>query len=276
MKKTVISTGTDYFLLQVIITVVIDVIFLVVVNLGTSMPGKRKTFSVWEHFVLLSSGKIAECKHCKTQMSYCGSTGSLIKHLKAKHVFLNLTAKASSGETSQETPEPPLKQQKLTSYARTPVTPSQAIVIDGLILNTIVGDLRPINLVEGEHFKKLMNYLVPGYDIPSRKTMMKNIEDKWADGQSKMRALLANVKFAAFTTDMWSNTKRESFLGLTIHFIDKNYKLVNLVLATKEVNEEHSGDNLVAWLEAILEEYEVSPHQIVGVVTDNEGIISKC
>ena len=92
-----------------------------------------------------------------------------------------------------------------------------------------------------------------------------------------MRALLANVKFAAFTTDMWSNTKRESFLGLTIHFIDKNYKLVNLVLATKEVNEEHSGDNLVAWLEAILEEYEVSPHQIVGVVTDNgANIVNAC
>ena len=141
-------------------------------------------------------------------MSYCGSTGKLLKHLKAKHVFLDLAAKLDSTESSEESSRSKTKQQKLTSFVRNIVTPIQAKVINGLILNTIIGDLRPINLVEGEHFKMLINHLAPGYDIPSCRTMIRKTEDKWMDGQAKIRALLANVKYAALTTDMWSNTKK--------------------------------------------------------------------
>ena len=69
----------------------------------------------------------------------------------------------------------------------------------------------------------------------------------------------------------------QSFLGVTIYYINEDFKLVNLVLATKEVNEIHSGMHIAALLEAVIDDYEMSLHQIVAIVTDNgANIINAC
>jgi len=245
------------------------------------MPGKRKTSNVWQHFSLTSFNKVAVCKHCEQEMSYCGSTGNLLKHIKAKHVFVDLSGQSRSGGgdaatgcTSDSAP----KQRKLTPITETPgETPERSKKITELIINTVVGDLMPINLAEGKNFKKLINELTPGYKIPSRQTITRNIEEKFRSSKVEIRKLLSHAKYASLTTDLWCNVKMHSFLGVTIHFINENFKLVNLVLATKEINGVHSGRNITACLEAVLEDYELSPYQIVGIVSDNDAnIVNAC
>ena len=69
----------------------------------------------------------------------------------------------------------------------------------------------------------------------------------------------------------------QSFLGVTIHFINKDNKLVNLVTAIKEVNEVHSGTHIIALLEAVIDDFEISPYEIVVMVTDNgANIVNAC
>jgi len=46
---------------------------------------------------------------------------------------------------------------------------------------------------------------------------------------------------------------------VAIHFINEDLKLVNL-LTSKEIIEAHSGKNITSWLEALLEDYEMSPY----------------
>ena len=245
------------------------------------MPGgKRKTSDVWEHFTLVSP-KTAKCKYCKVHMSYCQITGSLLKHLKAKHSFLELGAASNANDKTddhRDEPQPSkAKQQKLTAYLNTPVTPSRAKKLDDLILNVIIVELQTSNMVQGSNFKKLVNKLVPGYSIPSRQSLTRKIDARWMKGKAEMKKLLQNVKYASNTTDMWSKSKKESFLGVTMHFIDDSFELVNVVVATKQAHEEHTGDNIVTWLETILEEYEISPYQIVAIVTDNgANIVNAC
>ena len=84
-----------------------------------------------------------------------------------------------------------------------------------------------------------------------------------------MRKLLSQIKYASLTTDLWCNAKLQSFLGGTVHFINDNFELLNLVLATKEINEVHSGKNIAAWLGAVLEDYEMSAYQIIAIVPNN-------
>jgi len=57
------------------------------------------------------------------------------------------------------------------------VTPARSKKITELIINTIVGDLRPISLVERENFKKLIDELAPDYEIPSRCTVTRKIAE---------------------------------------------------------------------------------------------------
>ena len=125
------------------------------------MPGKWKTLNVWKHCTL-KSDKLAVCNHCKLEMSYCNSIESLLKHIKTKQIFVDITQSSLSNSYPSV---PPQKQQKLMSFVRTPVNPAHSKKITELILNTIVSDLRPISLVEGKNFKKLINELAPGYDF---------------------------------------------------------------------------------------------------------------
>ena len=78
-----------------------------------------------------------------------------------------------SPQPTAAAPPPPPKQSRLDAFIRKLMSPQQSNKIASLILNVIVGDLRSINIVEGEHFKALIEYLAPGYSLPSRQTFQK-------------------------------------------------------------------------------------------------------
>ena len=66
--------------------------------------------------------------------------------------------------------------------------------ITELILNTVVSDLRSISIVEGENFKKLINELAPGYDIPSHRTFTRMINKEFLICKVEMQKLLTCAK----------------------------------------------------------------------------------
>ena len=50
----------------------------------------------------------------------------------------------------------------------------------------IVNRMLPINFVECEDFRKLLNYLEPGYRFPSNKTMKLKVNTLWKLNESKI------------------------------------------------------------------------------------------
>ena len=134
----------------------------------------------------------------------------------------------------------------------------------------IVGDLRPINLVEGKHFRALINYLEPSYDLPSRHTFTKSIEDLYKNAKPSLISDLSKVTHIALTFDMWTSCRMQSFLGITVHYVSpNNAKLATALLAVKEVGEAHTGQNIASWLKTVIKDYDLSSNQIVACVTDN-------
>ena len=69
--------------------------------------------------------------------------------------------------------------------------------------------------------------------------------------------------------DLCCSVTMQLFLDVTIHYINKGCKLVNLDLATKEVHDVHSETHIAARLQAVIDDYEMSLCQIVAIVTDN-------
>ncbi|XP_076811671.1 E3 SUMO-protein ligase ZBED1-like [Clavelina lepadiformis] len=250
--------------------------------------GRKKSSSVWEHFSKPDEKNRVVCRHCKGILSYCNSTGSLLKHLKTKHLFLNISgiegslsasANNNSGESSKQsdtvTPHPPAAKKRshqtlLDGHIHRAFTPTQEAKVTSLIMNVIVGDLRPINLVEGSNFKQLIQFLAPGYDLPGRMTFTRKLDSMLLKCKKKITNILSAANHISFTTDLWSSLRQQSYIGVTAHcLVTKTGQLQTFVIATKQVMDSHTGINIADWIESTLEEYSLSPGQIFAVVSDN-------
>lgn len=75
---------------------------------------------------------------------------------------------------------------------------------------------------------------------------------------------------------MWTSTiNREAFLGLTIHYVDSNWKLQNFLLDIIPFTVSHSGANMAREIMRTLEEFNIS-NKIVALTTDNESAMIVC
>ena len=128
-----------------------------------------------------------------------------------------------SCESSQPAAFTP-KQSRLDAFIRKAVSPQQSNKITSLILNVIVGDLRPINLIEGKHFQALIKYLAPGYTLPSRQTFTRKIEKKEKACKEKIKTKLAAQKHLAITTDIWTSLRMQSYITVTAHHLSTSDK----------------------------------------------------
>ncbi|CAB4436527.1 unnamed protein product [Rhizophagus irregularis] len=80
----------------------------------------------------------------------------------------------------------------------------------------------------------------------------------------------------ALMADMWMFTiNRKAFLGLTIHYVDSNWKLQNFLLDIIPFTVSHSGANIAREIMRILEEFNIS-NKIVALMTDNESAMIVC
>ena len=64
------------------------------------------------------------------------------------------------------------------------------------------------------------------------------------------------------------------YVTLTCHLVDDNFELKSFVLTTTEGAEDHTSENLVTVLDAIMMDWEISD-KIVGTSTDNGSNIIK-
>ncbi|KAL4104548.1 hypothetical protein QTP88_019843 [Uroleucon formosanum] len=79
---------------------------------------------------------------------------------------------------------------------------------------------------------------------------------------------LSSVSFVALTTDGWSSRAQESFISVTIHYINDNWELKNYTLCAEYIEERHSSENLAFMLEMVIAEWELDG-EVHAVVHDN-------
>ena len=63
------------------------------------------------------------------------------------------------------------------------------------------------------------------------------------------------MEYYSITTDMWSLGKMESYLAVTVHYVNKEWVLRSHCLQTVFVPKDHTADNLVPVLQGVLESW---------------------
>lgn len=109
--------------------------------------------------------------------------------------------------------------------------------------------------------------------MPTRHAFMSNLSGQFEKTKSELRALLKLQEYLCITADAWSS-RAQSYLGVTIHFINKNYVRESYVLAFKQLHTRQTYKELADALHAIFKDYEIDIKQITNIVTD--GMFFQC
>lgn len=59
-----------------------------------------------------------------------------------------------------------------------------------------------------------------------------------------MKSVFNHIERVSITTDLWTSGNQHSYIGLTIHYVDKEYKLQNHVLDFAGITGPHDGKNI--------------------------------
>ena len=72
---------------------------------------------------------------------------------------------------------------------------------------------------------------------------------------------------SAITTDLWTSLGNKAYITVTCHMISGDWKLRNILLATRGVLDRHTGTNIAQHLTQIVQEFNIG--SVAAIVTDN-------
>ena len=152
---------------------------------------------------------------------------------------------------------------------KTPCTPERAAELTDSILNMIVADMRPLSMVADSGFKAMISTFHPKYELPSRTFFTTQMEKKYEGIKCKVMQALQETSSVALTTDIWISVATEAYMGVTCHYLGKNWEMVSHSLTTMPLDERHTAANIAVWIEEVIAKFEIPPEKIKAVVHDN-------
>ncbi|XP_061578913.1 E3 SUMO-protein ligase ZBED1-like [Cololabis saira] len=124
-------------------------------------------------------------------------------------------------------------------------------------------------MVEDSGFKAMVSTFHPKYELPSRTYFTKQMEKKYEVIKAKVKQALQETDSVALTTDIWTSISTEAYMGVTCHYIGKNWNMVSHSLMTMPLEERHTAANIAGWIEEVIAKFDIPAKKIKAVVHDN-------
>ncbi|KAL2243468.1 UNVERIFIED_CONTAM: Zinc finger BED domain-containing protein RICESLEEPER 4, partial [Sesamum indicum] len=206
-------------------------------------PKRKETCKrsrVWDHFIAFtdSEGKPkAKCKYCDRNYAIDptkNGTSTMNNHLKACKKYPLNTVVASNHTITNFC-------QSVTGDANISSSHTnfdQETVRQGLARMVIIDEL-PFKFLENEGFRQFMSLALPQFVAPSRTTITRDCYKLFfEEKRSLMNYFKSSGQRVSLTTDTWTSNQRLTYMCLTAHYIDSNWKLHKLMIPLLVILEE--------------------------------------
>jgi len=133
----------------------------------------------------------------------------------------------------------------------------------------VVDTYQPMRLCENAKFRKLLEAHNSEAHHIDRETLRNMIRQE----ATSLRAVCVEAckrQHLAITTDCWTSVANESYISLTAHFIDENWKLTELDLCCDPFPGSHIAPVIAAKVQELHLKFGITDEQVVCCVTDNE------
>ncbi|XP_015376740.1 PREDICTED: zinc finger BED domain-containing protein 4-like [Diuraphis noxia] len=258
----------------------------------------RKRSDMWNHFTEVENSK-AKCGYCGNTYSVSGgSFGNLSRHLKTVHPTVILSkAVVTSDESRVDDPadhgspvetlivrgtssvksNQPTRIQSIIMHFmqnKKPMAVSRSKQIDEQVTKMIVKGYYAFSIVDDKEFRKFVNMLNPGYELPSRQTVSKNLIPRLYNSTLEvLKKKVENASAVSLTADGRTCINNRSYMAVTAHFIDCDGKMSSVCLGCEHFDQRHTSDNLAAFLKKIAGCFAHSINLVVQHSLENISVI---
>ena len=137
------------------------------------------------------------------------------------------------------------------------------------VVKWIIFELLPLSTIEKPSFRDMVSSLNPRYTAPCTDTLTSRyLPEMYSEVKGKILQNIDGVKFFACTTDGWTSSATQSYITVTLHYVDDEWSIAGLVLQTKLIEESHTAINLADFLQTCFHEWGTRDRFIIGM-TDN-------
>ncbi|KAH7963440.1 hypothetical protein HPB52_021207 [Rhipicephalus sanguineus] len=125
-------------------------------------------------------------------------------------------------------------------------------------------------------FIEMMGCAIPEYVVPSRKTFSRTVIPnlyvaKRDELKKHVRAVFdaGDAECLTLPTDTWTSRASDGYVCVTAHMMDRDFTQHACALACKPMPQGHTGQNLVQFLQDVIEEWGLPDNIPTFVITNN-------
>ena len=260
-----------------------------------------RSSAIW-NFFFEKPGKpsFAVCLACKQEITRgpvgkpsLWGNGGMTKHLQRSHPIMYKEYEAQSAMPKTSTNSQILNNHEdcyvlidnANSSQKSQLTLSETIerknkylpgsndqaLLNHLLFEWLVSAALPYSTVSNERFSVFLNQLNFRYTMPSEKflrtTLMPNIYDKVRNQIEQL--IKDNTMWISATTDMWTSQSMQSYVSLTIHFINEWKRKTVILGCFNYTKESHSAKDIGDFLRNLIDEWKLN-HKLHVFVRDND------
>ncbi|CAB5180420.1 unnamed protein product [Rhizophagus irregularis] len=124
--------------------------------------------------------------------------------------------------------------------------------------NTIAVDDQSFTVVKCPEFRQVIRLCNPNVNLPSADTICSDILNLYSIYRQDIKNQLQNSPGRLnFTLDGWTSPNNISFLGVTCHYIDKDWKINDILLNFICLKGSHSGENIAIKFSQCVKEFNI-------------------
>jgi hypothetical protein len=114
-----------------------------------------------------------------------------------------------------------------------------------LLASWVCSNMHSFTIVEEDAFRTMVSFLNASAEIPSADTIKNRVLTIYEEKKSFLIEKFATIQYKlAFTIDVWTALNTTAYMGVTVHFIDDNFKMNHFLIDFVHLQSNHSGVEL--------------------------------
>ncbi|CAF2422607.1 unnamed protein product [Rotaria sp. Silwood2] len=106
------------------------------------------------------------------------------------------------------------------------------------------------------------------YRGPCTKTVRSTMKQMYLTYREDLRKVMSKINHVALTADMWSNSRRQSFICVTAHIMTNTYENIPVLIGFRRFKGRHTGESIRNYIDYELKRSGIESHRIISITTD--------